>query len=116
MYKVLQKEINGFIILHQENISFDAHCIDNTIAVMERFSLDSSCPIHPYYHRRFAIYESNMLRPYKTFGVELHEFCIVFKKDVWEKILTLDLRVIDSKIKELNLKHGLICNALIYAW
>ena len=112
---MIQQELDDFVILHKENISFHPQCVENIIAVMNHFSLDSSCPILPTYHRRFAIYESNIMRPFKTKGIELHEHCIVFREDVWEKILTFELRAIEQKIKELNLNHGLVCNAIIYA-
>jgi hypothetical protein len=111
---MITTETNGFIILHPDNIEPDEHCIDTLIAAMNHFSLDSSCPIYPAYHRKYGIFECNQMRPYGITGIELHEYCVCFKKEVWEKILTFEVRLIESKIKELNLKHGMVCNALIY--
>jgi hypothetical protein len=108
-------DVYDFIVLRQSNIELDEHCIDTLIAAINHFSLDSSCPIYPPYHRKYGIFECNQMRPYGITGIELHKYCICFKKEVWEKILTLDVRFIESKIKELNLKHGMVCNALIYA-
>lgn len=108
-------EKDGFIIAHKPGIEFHPDCINNLISVMNHFALDISCPILPAYHRRHGIYESNLVHPFRTHKVELHENCIIFRLDVWNKILNFDLRVIEGKIKEYGLKGGLICNAIIYA-
>lgn len=112
---MILKEYQDFVIAHQHGIEFDEYCIGNCIAAMDRFNLDSCCPIDPNYHRKFGIFECNMIYPYRTIGVEFHGRCIIFRKPVWEKILKLDFHFIQIRFIELKLNHALVCNAMMYA-
>lgn len=111
----------GFVILHKPEIVFDEFFKQRILRAMDIFRLDSSCPIFPKYHKHFGVYECNRMREYGTIKVELHEYCIIVREDVFEKMISLDLhgtqflKDFQGEIYRLKLAHGLICNAVIYA-
>lgn len=116
---IIRRE-NNIVILHRPGIELGNDCFANIEKAMKFHRLDSCCPIEPSYHRRYGIFECNLFYPYNSYGVELTEFCVAMKTEVWEKISNFDLhhknfmRLYLQVINDNKLKHGLVCNALIY--
>lgn len=118
---MLLKQHRNLIIIHAPQVSIEEPCFKNAERAIELFNLDSCCPLEPAYHRQHGIFECNLMYHYAQRGVELHQYCIFIRADIWEKISTLDIHSKNfiteyaEKIKEIGLKHALICNALVYA-
>lgn len=117
---MIKKYIDVFVLLTAPGIELDALCLERLITAIKQLQLDSVCPLHPVYHRKRGIFESNRLYRYRTLNVELHAYCLLIRAEVWDKLPTLELhnsRWLEGYRTYLvgnQLQHGLVCNALIY--
>lgn len=99
-------------ILYSHKVTPDAECFTRLIAAMQQLSLDVAYPLEPNFHRRYGIYECNQVH---IGGKAISPACIALTNELYEKYSTFDIPQLSKLILQLDIKHGLVCNALIYA-
>lgn len=114
-------EQNNVVVIYQNRVTTSEDCINNLIGAMNYHSLDSCCAFEPNYYRAHGLFECNLLYELSEKGIELNSFCIAMKKEVFNKVSNFDIQSKNfteqyrTYIASEKLKHGLICNAIIYA-
>lgn len=98
-------------ILYSDKVKPDAQCFTRLIAAMQQLSLGVAYPLEPNYHRRYGIYECNQVQ----IGCKaISPVCIALTNELYEKYSTFDIPKLSKITLQLDVKHGLVCNALIY--
>lgn len=99
-------------ILYSDKTTPDAECFTRLLAAMEQFNLDVATPLEPNLHRRQGVFECNQVHIGRA---NILPLCIAMKNEIYQKFDTLDLPQLAKQALQLDIKHGLVCNALIYA-
>lgn len=111
----------NIVIAHLPGIIVDELQMDHLTRGMEYHKLDVVWPLEPNYQRQFGYFECNLVYLLGPDTNAAHGFCIAFTKQVWSKIHTLDTSSKDfiqqcyKQLAGMNLKYGLVCNAIVYA-